>query len=135
MNEYAEKLRDPRWQKKRLKILERDNWTCRNCGATEKTLIVNHLKYDGEPWEVDDEFLETLCEDCNAEYTALELINECLGDNVRFMARIHCLSLKEDEGEAAPKSLQKLMNFSRSRAVNRDALLKIFKQTGLFEFA
>ena len=34
---YSEKLRDPRWQKARLKVLERDNWTCVNCGETERT--------------------------------------------------------------------------------------------------
>lgn len=25
---YAEKLKDPRWQKRRLEIFERDDWTC-----------------------------------------------------------------------------------------------------------
>ena len=25
---YKQKLKDPRWQKKRLKVLERDDWKC-----------------------------------------------------------------------------------------------------------
>jgi hypothetical protein len=25
---YSDKLKDPRWQKKRLQIMERDNWCC-----------------------------------------------------------------------------------------------------------
>ena len=29
---YSEKLKDPRWQKKRLEILERDNFRCQYCG-------------------------------------------------------------------------------------------------------
>ncbi len=63
---YAEKLKDPRWQKKRLKIYERDDWTCQKCGSTIKTLSVHHLKYDGsEPWETKDEDLITLCENCH----------------------------------------------------------------------
>lgn len=66
MSEYSKKLLDPRWQKKRLKILERDNFTCRLCGRDCKTLNVHHLKYKNEPWEIDDEFLITYCEDCHA---------------------------------------------------------------------
>jgi hypothetical protein len=64
---YSEKLKDPRWQKKRLKILERDNWTCRGCNDTKNTLVVHHIKYfpDKEPWECPDKFLLTLCEECH----------------------------------------------------------------------
>lgn len=28
---YAEKLRDPRWQKLRLQVMERDEWMCEIC--------------------------------------------------------------------------------------------------------
>lgn len=62
---YNIKLSDPRWQKRRLKILERDNWGCVRCGAKEKTLHVHHLKYVGEPWDAPDDKLQTLCEDCH----------------------------------------------------------------------
>lgn len=64
---YAEKLKDPRWQKKRLQILERDNWKCRACGTTEKTLHVHHIFYmqDTEPWDVHDGLLITFCKDCH----------------------------------------------------------------------
>lgn len=62
---YADKLRDPRWQKKRLKILERDDWTCQWCGDSKKTLHIHHTKYLKEPWDVEDEFLITVCETCH----------------------------------------------------------------------
>lgn len=62
---YSEKLKDPRWQRKRLEIFNRDDWTCQNCKATNKTLVIHHLKYSGNPWEVENEFLKTLCEDCH----------------------------------------------------------------------
>lgn len=63
---YREKLVDPRWQKKRLQILSRDNWACRNCAASDKTLHVHHLHYRSiEPWEYDDFELVTLCEECH----------------------------------------------------------------------
>lgn len=71
---YAEKLKDPRWQKLRLQILERDKWTCKHCGATDKTLHVHHVHYikGAEPWEYDEDkhLLETLCCDCHEQETA-----------------------------------------------------------------
>jgi len=67
MSKYSEKLRDPRWQKKRLKVLERDYWTCQECGDKTTTLHVHHRKYikGRNPWEYDDDVLITLCETCH----------------------------------------------------------------------
>lgn len=62
---YSDKLKDPRWQKKRLKILERDDWMCCKCGEDTKPLHVHHTAYKGNPWEADDNQLQTLCEDCH----------------------------------------------------------------------
>ena len=64
---YAEKLKDPRWQKKRLKILERDEFTCTQCGDKKRTLHVHHLFYlkDQNPWEYDDKSLLTICDRCH----------------------------------------------------------------------
>ena len=64
---YAEKLKHPKWQKKRLEIMQRDNFKCVYCGDTETTLNVHHLKYAGKPWEANDDALITVCEDCHRE--------------------------------------------------------------------
>lgn len=66
---YAEQLRDPRWQKKRLEIMERDGWACRRCSATTKTLNVHHIAYfpRTEPWNHPSHMLITLCEDDHKE--------------------------------------------------------------------
>lgn len=69
---YKDKLRDPRWQRKRLDVMQRDGWTCCRCRADNKTLNVNHLVYDGDPWDAPANALETLCEDCHAERSAME---------------------------------------------------------------
>lgn len=68
---YAEKLKDPRWQKKRLKILERDEWTCQLCGDDKTTLNVHHKKYTGEPYEAKDDDLITFCERCHEVTTKI----------------------------------------------------------------
>jgi len=65
---YSELLKDPRWQKKRLKILERDKFTCQRCSDDKKTLNVHHLFYlkNLKPWEYDESQLKTLCESCHS---------------------------------------------------------------------
>ena len=73
MASYIELLRDPRWQRKRLEILQRDGWACTGCHDTTKTLNVHHKIYrkGAKPWEYDDTDLITLCEDCH-EWESLE---------------------------------------------------------------
>lgn len=71
---YSDKLKDPRWQKKRLKIMERDNWKCYNCDDEESTLNIHHKKYikGRDPWEYPDKLLVTVCEKCHKEIVIFE---------------------------------------------------------------
>jgi hypothetical protein len=62
---YSEKLKDPRWQKKRLHIFQRDGFACTNCHDDQKTLHVHHKKYSSNPWESKDGDLVTLCAECH----------------------------------------------------------------------
>jgi len=62
---YSEKLRHPKWQKKRLEILQRDNFICTKCGDNETELHIHHLKYNGEPYDVPNENLITVCKYCH----------------------------------------------------------------------
>lgn len=66
---YAEKLKNPKWQRKRLEVLKRDKWRCKKCGDKETTLHVHHKSYEGgkEPWDYDNSTLTTLCQDCHRE--------------------------------------------------------------------
>jgi hypothetical protein len=68
---YAEKLKDPRWQQKRLRIFNRDGFQCKACQDTKKTLHVHHLSYSHsrDPWDTPDELLITLCFECHEEET------------------------------------------------------------------
>lgn len=63
---YAEKLRSPHWQKKRLEVLDRDNWSCKHCQDKETFFNVHHLKYtDNFPANEPIENLITVCEHCH----------------------------------------------------------------------
>ena len=76
---YSEKLRDPRWQKMRLQIMERDQFTCQFCRSTKKTLNIHHKHYDkgAAPWEYDESVLVTCCEECHQR---IEMLKNTLGD-------------------------------------------------------
>jgi hypothetical protein len=64
---YAEKLTDPRWQRVRLKVLERDSFCCKLCSDEKTTLHVHHSYYDknADPWDYPLDSLVTLCKDCH----------------------------------------------------------------------
>lgn len=79
---YYEKLKDPRWQKKRLEIFERDEFQCQSCNSEDQTLHVHHKTYvyGNDPWDYPDINLITLCADCHQteEYAKKEFqVNIC----------------------------------------------------------
>lgn len=65
---YKQQLQDPRWQKTRLQVMNRDNFTCRMCGDKNTTLNIHHEKYyPGFAWDTPIEHLKTVCKDCHLE--------------------------------------------------------------------
>lgn len=89
---YAEKLRDPRWQKKRLQILESAEWKCEDCSAEGSTLEVHHCLYikGREPWDYSPSLLMALCKTCHGKRQAIEL---------RCRERLHIILRECDPGE------------------------------------
>lgn len=72
---YSELLRDPRWQRARLKRLDAAGWKCESCRSGETTLNVHHKRYvrGRAPWEYEDAELTVLCEPCHdKEHVAIE---------------------------------------------------------------
>jgi 5-methylcytosine-specific restriction endonuclease McrA len=69
-DDYAKLLQDPRWLKKRDRILKRDKYACTVCGL-KHNLHVHHtyyLKGGLFPWLYPDESLLTVCGDCHDTY-------------------------------------------------------------------
>ena len=56
---------DPRWQRLRLQVMDRDLWRCVACGDTKSTLHVHHKLYCGDIWDSPPEDLQTLCNSCH----------------------------------------------------------------------
>jgi hypothetical protein len=102
MKTYSEKLRDPKWQKKRLEILERDKFSCQLCLDEKTELHVHHFTYDfkKEPWDYDDSNFITYCKHCHLLVESLlkektEILSTCkiknhistlcIKDNVKYV--------------------------------------------------
>lgn len=64
---YSEKLKDPRWQKKRLEIFNLRGFKCEKCGCEENELHIHHRFYISgrEAWEYDNDVFQVLCSDCH----------------------------------------------------------------------
>ena len=73
--DYSRLLLDPRWQRLRLEVFQRDGFTCQCCGAKDRTLHAHHTFYEREalPWDYPVASLVTLCDYCHqAEHAALD---------------------------------------------------------------
>ncbi len=64
---YWQLLQDPRWQKKRLEVMNRAEFRCEACGDDKETLNVHHGYYEKGlmPWDYETRTLWCLCEECH----------------------------------------------------------------------
>jgi hypothetical protein len=82
MASYSEKLRDPRWLRRRREILQRAQGLCEECFVEGAALQVHHKSYrrGAEPWEYADDDLIALCGGCHADRHEIErIIKEASG--------------------------------------------------------
>lgn len=86
-HDYREERHTNEWQRKSGHIKERDNYTCRLCGCSDKYVHVYHRFYDYDRyyWEYPDDVLVTLCEDChNKEHkTEFEVMMDMIKEAVQ----------------------------------------------------
>ena len=133
MSGYADKFKDPRWQKKRLEILERDAWGCMQCGDTDNTLHVHHRYYKKgrDPWDYPDEALVTLCEECHegergfsAEFEIIErfVAKWCFAADIVPLWEV--LNSWREKGKYPPEVI---LNALRHFFVLRDGLEMVMK--------
>jgi hypothetical protein len=67
VSEFWEKYKDPRWQRRRLEVMQNANFCCEGCASAEKSLNVHHKFYrrGRDPWQYNDYELMCLCEECH----------------------------------------------------------------------
>ena len=91
---YSEKLKDPRWQKRRLEIFQSAGFRCEECKSNAKELSVHHTAYlnGREPWDYPDTVLMCLCADCHEKR---QLVEESI--RMRWGEITRCLNVQELE--------------------------------------
>ena len=80
-NNYSDKLKNPKWQKKRLEILNLHGFKCEKCGCEDKELHVHHRFYikGREVWQYDNDVFQVLCCDCHEkEHSKEKEVNEVI---------------------------------------------------------
>jgi hypothetical protein len=124
--DYIEQLANPIWQKKRLKILERDNWECTFCGDGSTTLHVHHKKYDldKKAWEYPDNTFISLCKHCHKilEYLKKEKISE---------EPISVIKYESDSNYILVAWIVKFINKEKNRII----FIKYFTDSGHIEYS
>lgn len=95
----SDSYKDPRWQKLRLEVMDRDGWACVACMDSSTTLHVHHMDYHGEPWETPIGQLQTLCEDCHkvlGKHPKGGIYWSRSNDREPFIVVRHCPSCRND---------------------------------------
>ncbi len=114
---YQDDMKNVSWQKKRLKILERDNWSCKSdcCKKRSQKLEVHHVDYipDLKIWEYPDDMLLTLCSDCHTKENERTGAEKYLLNSMKMkgflISDVLSLSCKFDTNEQFTQSLLKIL--------------------------
>lgn len=140
---YLEKLKDPRWQKTRLQVFERDKWACQGCFDTDTTLHCHHRYYlpEKEPWEYPIEAFITLCADCHdAETQEMESVCKSLiselkkkflyDDILTLAAAVHDMKLQSNQSVIASAYAHAIENKTMQKIIIEKYFEKIEKNNG-----
>lgn len=74
----TERYYGPNWDEQRLRALERDNYTCQQCGAQEDGMNVHHIiprkSFSEDSWDAMNDLsnLTTLCHSCHARFHMIQ---------------------------------------------------------------
>ncbi len=135
---YRERLKHPRWQRRRLERLSTADWKCSRCAAADKPLHVHHKVYraGAEPWEYSDDELAVLCEDCHdlehknsftREEVILILVQSIEKRDAMWQARLD--SAEEDAEIWRLRAREALSETPQARA-DRWAMVEVIRALG-----
>ena len=106
---YHDLLRHPKWQRKRLEIMQRAEFKCERCGARDPMLAIHHSYYEKgcPPWGYPDSSLHCLCERCH-EYAQL------------MMTALH-----RQIGRLSIDDIERLLGYGKGLEIRRDSNAEI----------
>ena len=106
------------------KVLERDNYTCQHCGATDRKLEVHHKDGNGRGKEKPNNDLSnliTLCKPCHAM------------ENAKYNTRCPLIPLTKEQIEAAIASTKTLKEAAELLGVSFPTLNHKKKKMGIYK--
>jgi len=89
---YYEQIKSPLWQRKRLEVLEANDFQCQTCLSVDEELHIHHPLYrrGAMIWEYKVSELQCLCHKCHKEVHA---IDERLKQSMALLCGFHKLRL------------------------------------------
>jgi hypothetical protein len=92
---YSEKLKDPRWQRRRLEVLQYYNFFCDQCGDDKTELHVHHRVYikGREPWDYPIQMLRAVCKPCHESLTKVDQALKGSATNAIIAANVEGIKL------------------------------------------
>lgn len=95
---YLDQLKSPKWQKKRLDILNIRGFKCEKCKSEDEQLHVHHRFYiaNRKAWEYDNDVFQVLCHICHEIEHKKEDINKRIDSKwIYLIAQIELLTYDE----------------------------------------
>lgn len=110
--------------------MQRDNFRCQMCGSFESTLHIHHISYNtGNPWEIHDNALITLCEDCHEHET--EAVKDEAKDLIKVLKGAGMMSVDFKALSAAFLNCNRVLRYRH----NVEALVKMLTDDKYWEMA
>lgn len=114
---HAEQREHPKWQRRRLEIMDKADFACERCGDDETQLHVHHKYYvwDNELWDYPDEALECLCRKCHQAVEDAKVESKSLDEEIRRLTKL-----------LAPDYTNQIVGYLRGMAclyLNRDEVI------------
>ena len=114
---YQDDMKTATWQKRRLMLLERDNWKCKthDCKGQSSQLEIHHIDYipGNKIWEYPDDMLITLCRDCHSREQERDPAERMLINSMRMkgfmVGDVLSLSVKIDNDARFTEILLKVL--------------------------
>jgi hypothetical protein len=131
-SDYSKKLEDPRWQRKRLEILNRDGFQCQICDDTSTQLHIHHRFYISgrEPWDYAGFAYVTVCKTCHERIkeTAHEGVGECTWQGWEYALDAMCNSKPGDLAILCDDVRCEGVSNSEIAATVREAITKLLDE-------
>lgn len=114
-------LQTPEWKAQRERVLHRDNYKCKICGAQHDVMNVHHIFYHHPLSEMNDNDLVTLCPNCHSVVHSIQ-------KRMNEFAEVEMRKLKQEWGKKMSDEINSSFP-SGIIGVNKSVAISIIRRT------